>query len=142
MKELLKDEALQAQAAQALKSMQQAAQDVKKTQQQIKSHKKAEKKLSKTKKKAEKKSQAVQGEVVAAAAATEGAPKGKVKAGAKKKRHPVRKLLVVATIGAVVAMVVSEDARKVALDLLFGAEEEFEYTSNVSSASGSSNGAS
>lgn len=127
MKELLKDEALQAQAAQALKSMQQAAQDVKKTQQQIKSHKKAEKKLSKTKKKAEQIVQEV---------AAEPTPK------AKKKRHPIRKLVVLGTIGAVVALVVSEDARKVVLDLLFGAEEEFEYTSNVSAASGSSNGAS
>src|SRR5690349_3978181 len=49
----------------------------------------------------------------------------------KKKRHPVRKLLVIATIGAVVAVVVSEDARKALLDALFGAEEEFEYTSNA-----------
>ena len=60
----------------------------------------------------------------------------------KKKRHPLRKLLVVGVIGAVVAIVVSEDARKAVLDTLFGAEEEFEYTSTTSSAPTSTNGAS
>lgn len=60
----------------------------------------------------------------------------------KKKKHPVRKLLFVATIGAVIAVVVSEDVRKAVLDGLFGAEEEFEYTSNAPSSAGSTNGAS
>lgn len=60
---------------------------------------------------------------------------------AKKKKHRLRTVLVVATIGAVVAMVVNEDARKVVLDALFGAEEEFQYTSHASTAS-STNGAS
>jgi hypothetical protein len=60
----------------------------------------------------------------------------------KKKRHPLRKLLAIAVIGAIVAMVVSEDARKAVLDALFGAEEEFEYTSNATTAASSANGAS
>ena len=34
-------------------------------------------------------------------------------------------------IGAAVALVVSEDMRKALLDKLFGAEEEFEYTSTT-----------
>lgn len=63
-------------------------------------------------------------------------------AGKPKKKHPVRKLLFVATIGAVIAVVVSEDVRKAVLDGLFGAEEEFEYTSNAPSSAGSTNGAS
>jgi len=130
VQQLAHDEALQAQAAKAMKSLVQAAEDVKQTQKQIKSHKKAEKKLSKVEKKDAKKSAAVVGEVVDAA-----------KASPKKKRHPLRTLLVVGTIGAVVAMVVSEDARKVVLDALFGAEEEFQYTSHASTAS-STNGAS
>lgn len=53
----------------------------------------------------------------------------------KKKRHPVRKLFFVAIIGATVAMVVSEDARKGVLDALFGAEEEFQYTAQAAGAS-------
>lgn len=59
----------------------------------------------------------------------------------KKKRHPLRKLVALTIIGAIVALVVSEDARKVVLDALFGAEEEFEYTTNVPAAA-STNGAS
>ena len=35
-------------------------------------------------------------------------------------------------VGAAVALVLSEDARKTVLDALFGAEEEFEYTSTTS----------
>jgi hypothetical protein len=50
----------------------------------------------------------------------------------KKKRHPLRRLIMLAVVGAVVAVVLSEDARKTVLDTLFGAEEEFEYTSNTS----------
>jgi hypothetical protein len=41
------------------------------------------------------------------------------------------RLLAIAVIGAVIAMVVSEGARKAVLDKLFGAEEEFEYTSTT-----------
>jgi CHASE3 domain sensor protein len=60
----------------------------------------------------------------------------------KKKRHPLRKLFAIAVIGAIIAVVVSEDARKAVLDTLFGAEEEFEYTSTTSAPAGSTNGAS
>jgi hypothetical protein len=64
-------------------------------------------------------------------------------AGKKKKRHPLRKVIALAVIGGIVAVVVSEDARKAVLDTLFGAEEEFEYTSTTSAPAGSStNGAS
>lgn len=41
------------------------------------------------------------------------------------------KLLLVAFIGAVLALALSEDLRKAALDRLFGAEEEFEYSSTT-----------
>jgi hypothetical protein len=46
--------------------------------------------------------------------------------------HGFAKLLVIAFIGAVLALALSEDLRKAALDRLFGAEEEFEYTSTTS----------
>lgn len=59
----------------------------------------------------------------------------------KKKRHTLRKLFALAVIGAIIALVVSEDARKAVLDTLFGSEEEFEYTTNVPAGS-STNGAS
>jgi len=49
-----------------------------------------------------------------------------------KRRGGIGKLLLVAAIGAVVALAVSEGARKAVLDALFGAEEEFEYTSTTS----------
>ncbi|HZO05963.1 MAG TPA: hypothetical protein VFB52_06220 [Solirubrobacterales bacterium] len=42
------------------------------------------------------------------------------------------KLLLIAVVGAVIALVVSEGARKTVLDALFGAEEEFEYSSTTS----------
>jgi CHASE3 domain sensor protein len=60
----------------------------------------------------------------------------------KKKRHPLRKLVAIAVIGGIIAIVVSEDARKAVLDTLFGAEEEFEYTSTTSAPASSTNGAS
>jgi hypothetical protein len=41
------------------------------------------------------------------------------------------KLLLVAFVAAVLAIVLSEDIRKTLLDKLFGAEEEFEYTSTT-----------
>jgi hypothetical protein len=50
----------------------------------------------------------------------------------KKKKGKLGRLLLLAVVGAVVALVVSEDARKTVLDALFGAEEEFEYTSTTS----------
>ncbi len=49
-----------------------------------------------------------------------------------KRKGGIGKLLLVAVIGAVVALAVSEGARKAVLDTLFGAEEEFEYTSTTS----------
>ncbi len=51
----------------------------------------------------------------------------------KKKKHRGRKLLlVVATAG--IALAVSEGLRNKVLDLLFGAEEEFDYTSTTAPA--------
>ena len=50
----------------------------------------------------------------------------------KRKKHRLGKLIMLAIIGGVVALVVSEGARKAVLDALFGAEEEFEYTSTTS----------
>ncbi|MBS1860201.1 MAG: hypothetical protein JSS68_00675 [Actinobacteria bacterium] len=49
-----------------------------------------------------------------------------------KKKHRLGKLILLAIVGAVVALIVSEGARKAVLDALFGAEEEFEYTSSTS----------
>ena len=49
-----------------------------------------------------------------------------------KKKSKLGRLVLLAVVGAVVALVVSEDARKTVLDALFGAEEEFEYTSTTS----------
>jgi hypothetical protein len=48
------------------------------------------------------------------------------------------KLLLLAIVGAAVALAVSESLRKKVLDTLFGAEEEFEYTSNTSPPAGAS----
>ena len=50
----------------------------------------------------------------------------------KKRKGGIGRLLVIAIVGAVIALAVSEGARKAVLDALFGAEEEFEYTSNTS----------
>ena len=44
------------------------------------------------------------------------------------------KVLFVGAVGAGAALAVSEDLRKKVLDTLFGAEEEFEYTSNTAAA--------
>jgi hypothetical protein len=46
------------------------------------------------------------------------------------------KLLLLAAVGAVAALILSEDLRKAVLDRLFGAEEEFEYTSTTAPANG------
>jgi hypothetical protein len=53
----------------------------------------------------------------------------------KTKRGGFGKLLLIAFIGAVLALALSEDLRKAVLDKLFGAEEEFEYTSTTAPAS-------
>lgn len=53
----------------------------------------------------------------------------------KEKKGRLGKLLVIAFAGAVLAVVLSEDLRKTVLDKVFGAEEEFEYTSSTTPAS-------
>jgi hypothetical protein len=50
----------------------------------------------------------------------------------KKRKGGIGRLLLIAVVGAVIALAVSEGARKAVLDALFGAEEEFEYTSTTS----------
>jgi uncharacterized protein YcfJ len=50
----------------------------------------------------------------------------------KKKKGKLGRLIVLAVVGAVIGLAVSEGARKTVLDALFGAEEEFEYTSSTS----------
>ena len=50
----------------------------------------------------------------------------------KKRKGGIGRLLLIALVGGIIAMAVSEGARKAVLDALFGAEEEFEYTSNTS----------
>lgn len=58
--------------------------------------------------------------------------KVKAKAAPKRKSHKLRKLVFIAIVGAIVTVIVNEDARKQLLDALFGAEEEFQYTSTTS----------
>ena len=60
-------------------------------------------------------------------AAPKSAKKGKRKGG-------IGRLLLVAIIGGAVAMAASEGLRNKVLDALFGAEEEFDYSSNTSPA--------
>lgn len=50
----------------------------------------------------------------------------------KKEKHTFGRLLLIAFIGAILALALSEDLRKALLDQLFGAEEEFEYSSTTS----------
>ena len=45
------------------------------------------------------------------------------------------KAILIALIGAALVLILSEDARRAILDKLFGAEEEFEYTSTTTPAS-------
>lgn len=58
----------------------------------------------------------------------------------KKKRHPIRKLLLFGAITGGLVLVFSESARKSLLDAIFGAEEEFVYTSTTSTDSAQTNG--
>ena len=51
--------------------------------------------------------------------------------GGKRKKRRKGRLLLVAFVGAGLALALSEDLRKKALDALFGAEEEFEYTAST-----------
>ncbi|HEX7244140.1 MAG TPA: hypothetical protein VF245_01070 [Solirubrobacterales bacterium] len=50
----------------------------------------------------------------------------------KRKKSKLGRLVLFALVGAGLALIFSEDARKSVLDALFGAEEEFEYTSTTS----------
>ena len=51
--------------------------------------------------------------------------------GGKKRKRRKGRVLLVAMVGAGLALALSEDLRKKALDALFGAEEEFEYTAST-----------
>jgi hypothetical protein len=50
----------------------------------------------------------------------------------KKKRHPIRNLFGLALLTGGLVLIFSESARKTVLDAVFGAEEEFVYTSTTS----------
>jgi hypothetical protein len=56
----------------------------------------------------------------------------------KRKRGGLGKLLLIAIVGGGLALALSEDLRKKVLDALFGAEEEFEYSSTTSPGSSQS----
>ncbi len=68
-----------------------------------------------------------------ASSALRDAPKGATPAKAKRKGG-FGKLLLVALLGGAIAIAVSEGLRNKVLDALFGAEEEFDYTSNTTPA--------
>ena len=55
----------------------------------------------------------------------------------KRRKHRLGRLLILGAVVGGVALAVSEDARKAVMDTLFGAEEEFEYTSTTSGGNGS-----
>ena len=55
----------------------------------------------------------------------------------KRKGGGLGKLILLLLVGAALALGFSEDLRKKVLDALFGAEEEFEYTSSTSPSTGS-----
>jgi hypothetical protein len=50
----------------------------------------------------------------------------------KKRKSKLGRLILIGLVAATLALIFSEDARKTVLDALFGAEEEFEYTSTTS----------
>jgi len=52
----------------------------------------------------------------------------------KKRRHRGRRLFFLMVIGAIAFVALNEGARKTLMDKVFGAEEEFEYTSTTSPA--------
>src|SRR5262245_19812901 len=54
--------------------------------------------------------------------------------GKRKRKSRLGRLILIALLGAGLALLLSEDLRKAVLDRLFGAEEEFEYTSTTSPA--------
>jgi hypothetical protein len=49
----------------------------------------------------------------------------------KKRKGGLGRLIMLSIVGGVIALAVSEDLRNKVLDLLFGAEEEFDYTSTT-----------
>ena len=53
----------------------------------------------------------------------------------RKKRHPIRNLVAVGLLTGGLVLIFSESARKSLLDAVFGAEEEFVYTSTTSTES-------
>jgi hypothetical protein len=55
--------------------------------------------------------------------------------GSKKRKRRKGRLVLVALVGTGLALALSEGLRKKALDALFGAEEEFEYTASTTPAS-------
>lgn len=65
-----------------------------------------------------------------ATVALRSAPKSKAVVKGKRKGG-IGKLLLVAIVGAIVAVAASEGLRNKVLDALFGAEEEFDYSSNT-----------
>ncbi len=54
--------------------------------------------------------------------------------GKRRHGHGLRNLFLIAIVGGALALILSEDLRKAVLDRLFGAEEEFEYTSTTAPA--------
>jgi hypothetical protein len=56
--------------------------------------------------------------------------------GRRKRKGRLGRLILLGAIGAGITLAVSEGARKAVMDSLFGAEEEFEYTSTTSGNSG------
>jgi hypothetical protein len=56
----------------------------------------------------------------------------RLKAPKKRKKSRLGRLILFGLVAAGIALVLSEDARRSVLDALFGAEEEFEYTSTTS----------
>ncbi len=65
-----------------------------------------------------------------ASAALRDAPKQRAPA-KKKRKGGIGRLVLVAIVGGAVAIALSESLRNKVLDALFGAEEEFDYTSNT-----------
>lgn len=56
----------------------------------------------------------------------------RLKAPKKRKKSRLGRLVLFGLVAGAIALILSEDARKTVLDALFGAEEEFEYTSTTS----------
>ena len=56
----------------------------------------------------------------------------------KRKSHTFRNLVLLTIVGGILAIALSEDLRKAVLDRLFGAEEEFEYTSTTTTSAAAS----